>query len=246
MFKRGVRSIEIGNNMYPTHARAARFGLTRDELARYFWSGVAAEPAELVQRGQQVKSLLAASKQVRITHPNGTDLTFQLDTRDVYVNDGTVTDADLKAGGANTSKYLPAGEVYARVLPNTASGKLIVPHNSFQGKDVEGLTIELKDGAITSLSAQSGGEALLAAYGNQKDGRERLSIFDVGINPAIPAAPDTRLLTYAPAGMVILYFGNDTWAGGSNEAPFALTTFLAGTTVTLDDRAVVEAGALKL
>jgi hypothetical protein len=40
MLKRGVRTIEIGNNLYPTSWRAERYGMSEDDLSKMFWSGV--------------------------------------------------------------------------------------------------------------------------------------------------------------------------------------------------------------
>jgi aminopeptidase len=244
--RRGVRTVEVGNGLYPTHARAARFGLTRDELAAYFWNGLAADPAMLLERGQQLRPILAASREVRVTHPNGTDVTFQLDTRDIFINDGAISEADQAAGGVNVLKYLPAGEIYARVRPGTGTGRVVADHYSFQGADIPGLTFELANGEITSISAPAGVEPLLAAYGTLRDGRERLTVFDIGLNPGVPATPGSRVLTFVPAGMVTLFFGNDSWAGGTNTPPFSISPYLSGATVTIDGRVIVENGALQL
>ncbi|CAN5713339.1 hypothetical protein BH23GEM9_BH23GEM9_33590 [soil metagenome] len=245
MFQRGIRLVDIGNSLYPTHARAARFGLSRDELARYFWNGLAADPAMLLQRGQQLKPIFAGAREVRITHPNGTDLTFALDTRDIFINDGAISDEDLAAGGINLAKYVPAGEIYARVQPGSARGRIVVDYY-FQGRDIEGLTIEVENGEIMSITAPSGVDPLLAAYGSDRDGRERLTVFDIGLNPGITASPDSRVRAYMPAGMVTLFFGNDIWAAGTNSASFGLFPHLTGTTVTIDGSVIVDNGELRL
>ena len=49
-----------------------------------------------------------------------------------------------------------------------------------------------------------------------------------------------------PAGTVTVGVGNNTWAGGDNKSTYAYFVSLPGTTVTLDGKAVVEAGQLKL
>ena len=50
MLKRGVRTIELGNNLYPTPWRAQRYGMSVDGLSKLFWSGVNTDYAE-VQTG---------------------------------------------------------------------------------------------------------------------------------------------------------------------------------------------------
>jgi hypothetical protein len=46
--------------------------------------------------------------------------------------------------------------------------------------------------------------------------------------------------------MVTVGTGNNTWAGGDNKVSYGLTTFLPGSTVTLDGKTIVENGVLKL
>jgi len=46
--------------------------------------------------------------------------------------------------------------------------------------------------------------------------------------------------------MVTVGIGNNAWAGGENKIAYGLTSYLPGSTVTLDGKTVVEAGALKL
>jgi aminopeptidase len=53
------------------------------------------------------------------------------------------------------------------------------------------------------------------------------------------------MLSWGPAGMVTLVVGGNQWAGGDNASTFNLANFLPGSTVTVDDKPVVEKGALK-
>jgi hypothetical protein len=46
--------------------------------------------------------------------------------------------------------------------------------------------------------------------------------------------------------MVSVWTGNDTWAGGDNNAPFGVGGFLPGCTLKVDGKVIVEKGALKL
>lgn len=49
-----------------------------------------------------------------------------------------------------------------------------------------------------------------------------------------------------PPVAVTVGIGGNTWAGGDNSVPYALTVFLPGSTMTLDGKPIVEKGALKL
>ena len=48
-----------------------------------------------------------------------------------------------------------------------------------------------------------------------------------------------------PWGSDGIVTGGNTWAGGENEAPFALNGFLPGSTFKVDGQVLVEGGALK-
>ena len=69
---------------------------------------------------------------------------------------------------------------------------------------------------------------------------------DVGINPNVRIPEKSKLLAYMPAGMISVWTGNDTWAGGDNNAAFGLAGFLPKSTVKVDGRVIVENGSLKL
>jgi len=45
--------------------------------------------------------------------------------------------------------------------------------------------------------------------------------------------------------MVTVGLGNNQWAGGENSAAFGLSSFLPGSTLKLDGKAIVENGTLK-
>ena len=244
--KRGVRTVEVGNGLYPTAARATNFGMSQDELARLFWDAVNADPATLAGTAAKLKGVLATAKQVRITHPNGTDVTVAVNGPKAIVNDGSISPDDQKAAGANLTQYLPAGEVYVTLVPGSANGKLVADRYWYQGKAIDGLTLQIANGKVTGMTATSGLEPLQQAYAAAGPGRDAVGIIDFGINPAIPAGPDARVLTWVPAGMVTLAIGNDVWAGGTNNVSFGLSPFLPGSTVAVDGRTIIEGGALRL
>ncbi len=50
-------------------------------LSKTFWDGVNLDYAQLQTRGEQVKTALAAGKELHITNPNGTDLKLQMGGR---------------------------------------------------------------------------------------------------------------------------------------------------------------------
>lgn len=247
-FLRQVRTVEVGNNLYPTAWRAERYAMSEDELARTFWNGVNIDYAGLQTRGEQVKALVAAGSEVHITNPNGTDLKMSVKGRPVLVSDGIVSAEDRKAGAAAASVYLPAGEVYTTPVAGTAEGKVVQSRTYYRGKEVNNLTLTVSGGKVTALTGEGPGFAgLKAEYDAIDDERKNeLSFVDFGINPNVKLPADSTIGTWVPAGSVTVGTGVNLWAGGDNSIPYGLVLSLPGSTVTLDAKPIIENGTLKL
>ncbi len=243
MMKRGVRQVALGNGLFPTEATAKQYGMSVDELSQTFWAGVNVDYAALQSSGAKVKAAIEKGKQVHITNPNGTDLTFGIEHRPVLVSDGVISDEDRAKGGAACMVWLPAGEVYSTPTQGSANGKIVIDRVMFMGKDVTGVTLDIRNGKVTSMSGGAGFEAIKAQYDAAGAGKEEFAGFDLGINPAVKPSP--KLLTWVASGMVSLSIGGNTWAGGENDAPYSFTGFLPGSTVTIDGKTLVESGTLK-
>ena len=243
-----IRSVEIGNDLYPTPWRAERYGMDEAALASTFWNGVNIDYSELQTRGAQVKAALAAGNEMHITNPNGTDLRLRVQGRPVLVSDGIISAEDIKQGGAALSVYLPAGEVYTTPVPGTAEGKVVHTRMFYRGKQVDNLTLTIAGGKVTEMTGSGPGYAdLRAEYDAVEDPRKDLFGFvDLGINSNVTLPANTTVGTWVPAGAVTVGTGSNDWAGGDNSVPYGMTAFLPGSTVMLDGKAIVENGVLKL
>jgi leucyl aminopeptidase (aminopeptidase T) len=244
MRKRGVRTVALGNGLYPTAEHAEQFGISREALADIMYGGVDADYPALQATGEQVRKVLAAGKQLRITNPNGTDLKVGIAGRPITVNDGIITAEDQKKGGAAVSVWLPAGEVYLVPVAGTAEGTVVADQFYFLGKPIEGLRLELKAGKVTSMSAKSGIEPLKAAYDAAGPGRDALGVIDIGINPGIKSPERSPVHVWGKAGTVTALVGNNTWAGGDNQVSFAIPVYSPGSSVTVDGKPLVQDGKL--
>lgn len=246
--KNNVRTVEVGNNMYPTPWRAARFGMTEDELSTAFWKGVNLDYGALQTRGQQVREVIAAGNEVHITHPNGTDLKLRVQGRPVLVSDGIISADDRKAGGPSLAAFLPAGEVYTTPIPGSAEGTIVHTRTFHQGKPIDNLTLTVSGGRITAMTGSGPGyEGFKAEYDAVDDPRKNLVGFlDLGINPNVTLPAKSQIGNWMPAGAVTVGAGGNSWAGGENSMPYGIVVFLPGATVMLDGKPVVEKGVLKL
>jgi len=248
MMKNNVRTVEIGNNLYPTPWRAERLGMAPDALATMFWNAVNMDYGDLQACGDQVKAVLAGGNEVHITQPNGTDLKLQIKGRPVLVSDGVISADDLKRGGPAVAVYLPAGEVYTTPVAGTAEGKLVDSRSFYRGQQVDNLTLTIAGGKVTAMTGSGPGYAAFKAeYDAVLDPRKDLfGYLDLGINSNVKLPASSQVGNWVPAGTVTVGTGSNTWAGGDNSVPYGINVFLPGSTVTLDGKPIIEGGALKL
>ncbi len=243
-----IRRVEVGNNLYPTPWRAERYGMAESALSQLFWNGVNVDYSELQTRGAQVRAALAGGNEIRVTHPNGTDLRLRIQGRPVLVSDGMISAEDLKQGGPALAVYLPAGEVYTTPVPGTAEGTIVDSGTWYRGKPVEQLTLTVSGGKVTAMSGSGPGYVdMKAEYDAVADARKDMfGYIDFGINPSVRLPAESKMGNWVPAGAVTVGTGSNDWAGGDNTVPYGINVFLPGSTVTLDGKTIVEAGQLRL
>jgi len=241
--KNKVRSVDIGNDLYPTEWRAKRFEMPLDTFAKTFWEGVNLDYTALQTAGEQAKMNMTG-KEVEITHPNGTNLKMNIENRPVYISDGIISAEDMQKGSFNV--YLPAGEAAVTPTANSGDGKFVVEKDYYEGKEINNLTFTFAGGKLTSMTGEGPGfEAFKANYDAFGAGKELLGYLDIGINPNMKLAPSTKYGNWVSAGMVSVGTGNNTWANGTNTASGGIGGHLAGATVKIDGKTIVENGVLK-
>lgn len=238
------RQVYLGNGMLPTDDNARRHGMSRDELDRLFWDGVNVDPGALAAAGEAIRTALRTGKTVRVTSQAGTDVTLGLAGHLPYFSDGAITDEDRKSGTLSQTVWLPAGEVYVRVAPGSVNGTIVADRLTFEGDEIEGLRVEVKNGRVASLTASKGLERLKARYDAASAGKDAVTVIDFGVNPNITIPENSKLRTWMPAGMVTITVGNDLYAGGSNNSTLAIPLFVTGAHVTVDGKPIIENGKL--
>jgi leucyl aminopeptidase (aminopeptidase T) len=242
--KNKVRSVNVGNDLYPTEWRAKRFEMPLDGFTKLFWEGVNIDYTGLQATGEKARAALVG-KEMEITHPNGTSLKVNLESKPAYISDGIISPDDVAKG--NLEVFLPAGEAAVITASNSGTGKFVIEKDFFQGKEMHNVVLNFENGKLTSMTGEGDGFAALKAdYDVRGAGKDLLSYVDLGINSSFALAPSTKLGNWVSAGMVSLGTGNNTWAGGTNEATGGAGGHLAGCTVKVDGKTVVENGVLKL
>jgi aminopeptidase len=238
----GPRIVYVGNSLYPSEGNARALGVERADLERTFWNGVMADPEHLAATGEALADVLRDAGTIRITHPNGTDITVASAGLGVVVTDGRVrrrapgsTDQDLNM------TWLPSGEVTLGLDAGSAEGRLVLERLVYDGAEIRNVTLEFAGGRLASMRADSDVDRLRAVLHSDPPTSERLTGLKFGLNPAVSEAGVTTLMG---AGMVSLSMGSNIVLGGDIDLPFVVFLTMDGSTVEVDGRVVVREGAL--
>ena len=243
--KRNVRSVSLGNGLYPNAQTASRLGVPQSALADMFWRSTAVAPSVLRATGDSVRAALAAAKTITITAANGTNITFSAEMPKGFISDGGISPDRVKQGGAAVQTWLPAGELLAPITMGSAEGKVVVDKAIFQGSTVTGLTLTFSKGKLAGMTATSGLDPLKAGYDAGTTGKDALSYLDLGLNHEVKLPLGTGRIVWMAAGAVTLGLGDNTGWGGSNVSDFAMPLPIAGATLKADGKTLIENGVLK-
>lgn len=197
---------------------------------------------QLRRSGQKILKSLTSGRELRIQHPNGTDVTIQLKGLHSRLESGIVDGAAMKRPyGMLTNN--PSGQVMLGVDDSEATGHLVgnravfVAPNRFDGFD---WTFE--GGELTAHSLKSGAKAFEEAYAGGGPSRNRLSYLSIGLNPKareLPPVEDTE------AGAVLLGVGSNAFVGGKVRGPFQGYAMVGGAKITVDGRTIADGGRLR-
>ncbi len=239
----GVRAVFVG---YPSRQLAAVNRLPYERLERMHWAAVGADYEAIGRQGRSLRAALEGAREVRVTSPAGTDITFSIGDRPVQVNDGVVSEEEAK-GPVLLSRFasLPGGEVLVAPLESSAKGRVVVPRNRCKGAALADVSFELTAGKMGKLAAGEGGDCLereLAAYSGPRDVFGWLTI---GLNPALEVVEQgADYRPSAAAGTVYIGVGGNEMLGGENRTQGGYNFPIVGATVVADGKVLVQDGRL--
>jgi len=210
-------------------------GITEEIMAR----ALGADYEAIRDLTGRLGSAMAASNEVRITTPAGTDLSLKIQGRPLIEDTGIY----LEAGQWGN---LPAGEVYVAPIEDSAQGRLVIDGSlAAIGVLSSPVTVEISDGRAASFSG--GPEAgrlqeILDAAG--PEGRN-VAELGVGTNPSAKLVgnilEDEKVL-----GTVHVAFGANASFGGQIQVACHIDGVLLRPTLRVGKKELLSEGALKL
>jgi len=241
----GVRFVGVG---YPNRSDAAVNQLDFATYQKVFWNAVGADYQKISEQGKKLKQMLKGAKTVRVTSPSGTDFTFSVGDRPIFVDDGIMTEEKAKSQLVfNRVVSLPSGSVFFAPIETSANGKVIVPKDRCQFKPMTGESFEFKQGHLENFKAEQGAQCFAEAMAPYSGPKDVFSFFQIGLNPAaqVMENPGDYRPGYA-AGLVFIGTGDNQLMGGSNKVQGGggWSTSIVNATVTIDGKTVVQDGKL--
>ncbi|HEX9973302.1 MAG TPA: aminopeptidase, partial [bacterium] len=238
--------LRLVNIAYPTKEQAAINQLDFTAYEKMTWDAVNADYQQISQSGNKIKNMLQGAKKVKVTSPGGTNFSFSIGERSIFVNDGIVTEEEAK-GALIFTRYasLPGGSVFLAPIESSANGKVVVPKNRCRYAPLTGVSFEFKDGKLQNFKAEQGAECFeetMAPYTGPKD---MFGYFSIGLNPALKVIEDGG--DYRPesaAGMVMIGVGDNQILGGNNKTQGGFGFALVNATVEIDGKTAVKDGKL--
>jgi hypothetical protein len=219
---------------------------SQDFIDRIYVAALDVRPRDLESRHQRAISLLRSG--VRVTTPDGTDLSFNIGDRPFCSQIGDASRERMKSARTRIDRdiELPAGVLRVAPIETSANGSIFLSVWRPIVTKGRNLTLRFVDGhvAIQGVNADKIDEELTAAGGDARMFRE----FALGFNPALQVLPEAPFIAYYGygAGVIRLSLGDNEEMGGANRGGGVYWNFLHNATVTAGDQILVKDGKLLL
>ena len=238
-----IRVVSLG---YPTKEQAAINGLDFATYKDMHWKALNADYKRISERGTYLKAILRGAKQVTVTTPTGTNFSFRIGDRPIFVDDGIVTKKEAQSSFfLERIASLPGGEVFFAPIETSANGKVVVPRTRCRFKPLKGVAFDFRNGKLQNFKAEQGASCFdetMAPYTGPKD---TIGYISIGLNTewkVMENPGDFR--PGAAAGMVTIGIGDNELYGGENKNTGDFTFPIVNATVEVDGRVVIKDGKL--
>ena len=237
--ERKVRNVSLPLALL-TPERASVYGFDLGKWKKAANSALAMDLKRITEKGRSVAAILEKARVVRLTSPNGTDLTFELNKRAVHVDDGVIDKEDIEKKSLDA--HLPAGTVLTTIAETSGNGKVVFDQPlQLMGLNVPDLEWKFKDGKMISMKASKNLEPLTKQFESASGDKDRISFLQIGLNPK---AEYGYLMNQIVEGAVQIGIGDNEYIGGKNTASFGMAATLSRATLNIDGKTIIKNGQL--
>lgn len=196
--------------------------------------GITADYNQVKRISENLARLLSDADVIRLTTPEGTDLTMRSRGRKAIAQTGFITKPGELSG-------LPDGESTLAPLEGMTEGVVVDPYIADSlGLITEPLRMEITKGRITSVTGgiqASKLNELLKQH--DENGYNAAAQLALGTNPACRVIPNTREVS-KKLGTAHIAIGDNVTLGGKSESSFHIDFVFLSPTVWLDDVCILK------
>ncbi len=232
-----TRELKRNLCLFPTPASAQGAGMSLEDYETFVYAACNLDDPNPIEswlkvrkRQQSIVDYLNTCHQIRYIGP-GTDLRFSTKGR-IWINSDGQTN-------------MPSGEVYTAPVEDSVNGVVYFSFPAiFQGKEVEGVTLWVKNGLIERWEAKKGKEVL--DYVFTLEGTRRFGEAAIGTNYRITRQTRNILFDEKIGGTIHLAIGQSyLQTGGKNHSPIhwdMITDMREGGEIWADEEKIYENG----
>jgi hypothetical protein len=220
---------------------------SQDFIDRVYLAALDVPATQLDQQHRRAIPLLRSGR-VRVTTPEGTDLSFDIGDRPFCSQIGDATRERMQSARTRIDRdiELPAGVLRVAPIETSVNGSVFLSVWRPVLTEGRNLVLQFANGhvAIQGVNADKVDNELTAAGGDARMFRE----FALGFNPALKVLPEAPFIGYYGygAGVVRLSLGDSEEMGGANRGGGVYWNFLHNATVTVNGKTLVKDGNLAL
>lgn len=217
----------------------------KEFIDRIYLAALDVPPDTLGRQHLRAISLLRSGR-VRITSPEGTDISFDLGNRPFCSQIGDASRRRVQSARTRIDRdiELPAGVLRIAPIEKSANGFVFLPVWRPVTTEGRNLMVQFIDGRATvrGINADKIDQELTAAGGDARMFRE----FALGFNPALHVLPEAPFIAYYGygSGVVRLSLGDNEEMGGANRGGGVYWNFIHNATVKVGDFTLVKDGEL--
>jgi leucyl aminopeptidase (aminopeptidase T) len=223
-----TKSLSHTNARTDATAAGARMATLPGITDGVFLMGLDADYERIREACTTVHGQVRDAEEIRVTSPQGTDITLSVGDRGWLEDTGIVHDP-------GTFSNLPAGEVF--VSPQTAEGTVVIdgtmrPYGRLEADQTIEWTVE--NGQVTAIDDDRVREQIETAAAEVGDAAYNLAELGIGTNVAVTDLVGSVLLDEKAGRTVHLAIGDDHGIGGDVQAPIHLDGVVTEPTVYAD------------
>jgi aminopeptidase len=160
---------------------------------------------------------LRGSREIQIRSPD-THLRFRITGRPILVDDGFLSDEDIRKGDVGVN--IPAGEVFVAPLECSADGTIAFDKVAIPGFGrVVGARLVFKHGRVVSIRARKGADRFKKFLRANTGDKDRIAEFGIGTNPGARYTGGSIIIDEKIFGTIHIAIGNNRGAyHGRNRA----------------------------